>query len=657
MSSTTSTRFDSARRPRRFSRLLFASLCALLATGARADVQHETGASAAANDQRVAQVDAQAADRTTTEQAHPQADSRDEREHAAVAGAVSSNTSGATIAVAAGAAAATTAFASSPAGHAAVVDPVLKDGAAFPAPDARARTLLGYASPWTPPILIGIITFLALLVNRLVPKKRRRLGRATLYVACYVGAFCVAALLHGVGAEGWSRRTWFLADVCEVLAVVDVLSILLFDLALTAASIELPDIYRALAVGGVYLLTFVAIIHRAGFDLSSIVATSAVVTAVLGLSLQATLANVIGGVALQIDDSIKVGDWLQLRDGQQGKVKAIRWRSTVLETTNWDTLILANASLLGEQIQVLGQKEDHPRQHREWIYFHVDYRFPPEDVLRAVDDALQSAPIVRVATEPAPTCLCLDLGQPGSIDGTATYGVRYWLTDQGARDSTNSAVRVRIFAALKRAQIPLALPGAALFISNDDKEHKERKEAREIAVRVSVLEAIEMLQCLDHEERLELARRMRMAPFSRGEVITRQGAVAHWLYVLTKGQAEVRVKVSRADEPPLEKLVARLSAPDVFGEMGVMTGEPRTATISAATDVECYRIDRDMFHQLVKNRPELTESISAVMAKRRVQLQSVRDNLGPDDRPGRVAAERSRILAGIQTFFGLDDEE
>lgn len=560
------------------------------------------------------------------------------------------------VVIAAGAAALTTA-AASPSHAGKPDDPALNSGG-LPAPDARARTFLGYASPWTPMALIGLVVLVALLLQRYAPKKRRRIGRTTLLAACYVVAFGFAVLMHQVRAEGWSRRIWNLADIFEVLTIVDLFSIFLFDLVLVALRFEIDDIYRALAVVGIYALAFIGLIHRAGVNLSSIVATSAVVTAVLGLSLQATLANVIGGIALQIDDSINVGDWLQLRDGQQGRVKAIRWRSTILETRNWDTLIVPNSALLGEMIQVLGQKADHPRQHREWIYFHVDYRFPPEDVMRTVDDALQSAPIVRVANDPPPTCLCLELSpQGGSSDGTVTYGVRYWLTDQGIHDSTNSAVRVRVFAALKRAQIPLALPGTAVFVSHDDKEHQERKVARELAQRVSALEAIEMLQCLSNDERIELARRMRLAPFSRGEVITRQGAVAHWLYVLTKGEAEVHVKVLRAGQAPLEKLVTRLRAPEVFGEMGVMTGEPRTATVSAATDVECYRIDREMFHDLVKVRHELAESISAVMARRRVELQAVRDNLGPEERKGRVAAERSRILAGIQTFFGLDGED
>ena len=59
--------------------------------------------------------------------------------------------------------------------------------------------------------------------------------------------------------------------------------------------------------------------HRAGVNLTSIIATSAVVTAVIGLSLQATLGNIVGGLALQVDDSIQEGDWIEFENKQQGR--------------------------------------------------------------------------------------------------------------------------------------------------------------------------------------------------------------------------------------------------------------------------------------------------------------------------------------------------
>ena len=527
-----------------------------------------------------------------------------------------------------------------------------QDPFVFPAPSPRARQWLGYASPSTVLILGGALIVLAAFVGRFAPKKRRRIRRATILVMLYVTTFAVAAVLHWVDAEGWSRRVWFLADLFEVLVVIDLVAILLFDLLLLVLRIEIANIVHDLALGAAYIIAFIGMLHRSGVQLSGIIATSAVVTVVLGLSLQATLGNVLGGIALQLDDSIHVGDWLQLPSGQQGKVKAIRWRHTVVETRNWDTVIVPNSLLLNDNILILGEREDQPTQHRMWVYFNVDFRYSPEEVINVVEDALQSTPIPNVAAFPPPSCICFDFARQGG-ESFAHYAVRYWLTDLAQDDPTSSAVRVRVYVALRRANIPLALPGTAVFVSHDDPEHRERKQSREIAQRVAALEQVEMLSSLSSEERVELASFMRLAPFGRGEVITRQNAIAHWLYVLTKGEVEVRVRGGNG----AEKTVARLSAPNVFGEMGVMTGEPRTASVIAATEVECYRLDKEAFQRVLKERPQIAESLSSVMARRRGELAAVREGLDADQKKARVREEKNRILESLQTFFGMDDEK
>jgi len=287
-----------------------------------------------------------------------------------------------------------------------------------------------------------------------------------------------------------------------------------------------------------------------------------------------------------------------------------------------------------------------------WVYFNVDFRYSPEEVINVVEDALQSTPIANVAAFPAPNCICFDFARQGG-ESYANYAVRYWLTDLAQDDPTSSAVRVRVYVALRRANIPLALPGAAVFVSQDDPQNRERKQAREMAHRVAALEQIEMLSSLSSEERVQLATFMRLAPFGRGEVITRQHATAHWLYVLTKGEVEVKVRA----ENGAEKLVARMAAPNVFGEMGVVTGEPRTASVIAASEVECYRLDKEAFQRVLKQRPQIAESVSNVMARRRVELAAVREGLDAAQHKLRMREEKSRILDSLQTFFGMDDEK
>jgi small-conductance mechanosensitive channel/CRP-like cAMP-binding protein len=532
------------------------------------------------------------------------------------------------------------------------LDPETIDPFAFPAPTPRARQFFGYASPWTLLMLAAALVAMAALIRRFSPAKRKRIKRATILFMLYLTTFMLAAILGIVHAEGWSRRVWFMADLFEVLVVIDLVAILLFDLVLFALEIEVANIVHDIVLGGAYILAFIGILHRSGVHLSGIIATSAVVTVVLGLSLQATLGNVLGGIAMQLDDSIHVNDWVQLASGQQGRITAIRWRHTVVETRNWDTIIVPNGALLGENIIILGQRQDQPIQHRMWVYFNVDFRYSPEEVINVVEDGLQSTPIPNVAAFPPPNCICYDFARQGA-DSFAYYAVRYWLTDLGADDPTSSAVRVRLYVALKRAGIPLAVPGQAIWVSMDDPQHKQRKLERELAHRVSALEHIEMFAQLTSEDRHRLADGMRPAPFGRGEIITRQDSAAHWLYVLAKGEVEVRIR----GEGGAEKVVTRLSAPNVFGEMGVMTGERRTATVAAVTEVECYRIDKDLFKAVLRNRPEMMEIISQVMVRRRVELAAVREGLDAEAKRRRTKEERSRLLSSIQAFFGLDDDK
>jgi CRP-like cAMP-binding protein len=126
--------------------------------------------------------------------------------------------------------------------------------------------------------------------------------------------------------------------------------------------------------------------------------------------------------------------------------------------------------------------------------------------------------------------------------------------------------------------------------------------------------------------------------------------------VLTSGKVQIRANVDPDGEGPAPsqaKIIATLDAPDFFGEMGLMTGEPRAADVVALTDVDCFRLGKDTFERVVVERPEMANELSETLASRRVNLIAVRDGLDPDARLSRHASERDRILDGIKGFFGL----
>ena len=493
-------------------------------------------------------------------------------------------------------------------------------------------------------IIIFIVA--ALLLNALRPVERMRIRAAlVLFALSFIGLLLVGSLaFRGVSIES-PLYLWFrwASLFCLWIAFINVASVFLFEVFLSAIRLKPPRIMRDLLLALAYVVLGISLLSILIVDIRGIVATSAVLTAVIGLSFQDTLGNMMGGMALQLERAIGVGDWIKI-DGQEGLVREIRWRHTSIETRNWDTIVIPNSVLMKSQVTVLGRRAGAPRQHRQWVYFNVDFRYSPADVIDAVETGLRAEPIANIAAEPPPNCVCMDFK-----DSFGSYAVRYWLTDLAVDDPTNSVVRTRIYFALRRAGIPLSIPAHSIFMTEDDTSRRARKEGEELEQRVLALGQVELFNSLTAEEHRSLAACLRYAPFARGEAMTRQGAEAHWLYLMTAGEAEVRVST----EGNLNERVAALHAGDVFGEMGMMTGELRSATVVAVTDVECYRLDKEAFHDILQRRPEIAEDISLLLAKRRVELEAAREGLNEEAKRLRMRYHHNDLLRRIKKFFTL----
>jgi len=457
---------------------------------------------------------------------------------------------------------------------------------------------------WVLGVFAGVIVTAA-IVNALAPAQRVRVRRVVILFVVYLGLLALEHALLAAGATKWAGRMQVAAELMQAFTIVNIVGTVGFSVALPRLGVGFPMIASDLVVGFGYILATIGVLTGHGLDPSSVLATSAVVSAVLAISLQSTLGNILGGVALQLDGSIHEGDWIQLENGKQGRVKQVRWRHTVVETRDWSTIIVPNVQLLGNSIMILGKREGRAVPQRMWVWFNVDFRFPPTRVIQVVTDAVNGSPIDGVAADPRPNVVCMDFTKE-MRESFATYAVRYWLTDLAADDPTNSRVRTRIYTALRRAGIPLAVPAHTMFLEVQDETRLERRTKRKVEERLEALKSVSLFRNLREDELRTLAEGMSHVVYTSGEVITRQGAVAHWLYVLTSGTAEVRANVDPdgdGPEPTHVKVVATLSAPDFFGEMGLMTGEPRAADVVATTDVDCFRLGKETFERVLLGRP------------------------------------------------------
>lgn len=494
------------------------------------------------------------------------------------------------------------------------------------------------------PVLIMVLAMAMLLLHFRRDERASLINTVGFFFVCLFGQF-VSGVLHALDMARAAAVTHEVFVIGAGVAVIRLWGLLVFRIVLPAVKLNPPRITEDIFVIIAYVAWFMVRLRYAGLDLGSILATSAVITAVIAFAMQDTLGNILGGLALQLDNSIEVGDWIKV-DDISGKVVDIRWRSTLVETRNWETVVFPNSQLMKNKFLVLGRRTDQPVQWRRWVWFNVGLDVSPTRVVSVVEDSILQTDIANVAKNPAPNCILMDMDNKGY----ARYALRYWLTDLMPDDLTDAMLRWHIMTALQRAGIKLALEEKSIHITKENEKYEEIVHQREVLLRVKTLRRVELFSQLNDAELKALAERLRYSPFAKGNVIARQGdEKSHWLYIIINGEAEVYVDLPNGKR----RTVSALSRGNFFGEMGLLTGAPRSASVIARTDVECYRIDKDVVEELLQARPSIADEISHILVKRRAELDTAMQNLDATGAHKDLSQQRNEILATIKRFFSL----
>jgi len=210
-------------------------------------------------------------------------------------------------------------------------------------------------------------------------------------------------------------------------------------------------------------------------------------------------------------------------------------------------------------------------------------------------------------------------------------------------DSMDSAARSAIWYALHRAGMEIPFPSLNVNVTEMNEDRAQRKLDEEYAQRVDALARVDVFRALDAEKIDRLARRLRMVIFGPGEVILRQGDPGDSLYVVRAGQVVVQIGLGNGP-----KTVATLTAGQFFGEMSLMTGESRSATVVARTDAECYIVDKEAFQEIVQEKPELAGIISDILSRRQVALGASIETAMTTN-----AVQKRELGSRIAAFFGI----
>ena len=131
----------------------------------------------------------------------------------------------------------------------------------------------------------------------------------------------------------------------------------------------------------------------------------------------------------------------------------------------------------------------------------------------------------------------------------------------------------------------------------------------------------------------------------------RQGAIAHWLYIIISGAADVFLELPDGGR----RRIDTIHGGSFLGEMGLMTGDPRSATVIAQSEVLAYRLDKDSFQKVLDKRPELAVEISKLLARRRIGIENLQQQLDSESVAQLMAQQQSTFLEQICGFFGLEN--
>lgn len=339
-----------------------------------------------------------------------------------------------------------------------------------------------------------------------------------------------------------------------------------------------------------------------GIKVPGLLAGAGIAGIVLGLALQDTLGNIFSGFAIYFGGQFKAGDWL-LVEGQHAKIVEINWRSTRLRTTDDICLDIPNSSITKQTVI----NYYYPTNvHAIRLDVGLEYGAPPSLVKKVLIGAALDCPFVLRNPEP-------DVFLTEFAAYSVTYQLRFWLDDHKHYNPANSHIRTTLWYSLRRHNISIPFPIQHELHLDPPVPHIEDREL----IRDSIQKAV-FAPVLSSAQLGEIVENAKMVRFGEGESIIRQDADAGPMYVIVEGKAEVWIESNG-----IRTSVAVLGPDACIGENSVLTGEKRTATILALEDCLVVEVDKTTLAPIVSASPELLESLSELLAQRRMKNEGL----------------------------------
>lgn len=486
-------------------------------------------------------------------------------------------------------------------------------------------------------ILFGLYFFLARKRAKKVPLSFFAVFLFTLSLFVIL-IFNESELIHSVKlwepVRLWTKFFAYLGTVYFIMKAADLL--LVEDYFIAKKGLYVPALARLLLlICGLVVASLILLRTVMGINVVALVAIPTAAAAVIGFALQDTLKRLFAGLIL--GKVVRVGDWVCVA-GTEGRVVKVDHTHVSIVTRADDLVMIPNDVAVQKDILDYNKPTT---KHALTVSVEATYDAPPLRVRAVLVEAAKGVP--GVLHNPTPKAF------PWAYnDSSVEYRLKFWFNDYVQADDIKGDVLTYVWYAFKRHHIEIPYPQRTIHMTNaEESEHAIAGERQRI---LEALRRIDFLTVLTPEELEKVARGAEIRTYLPGETVFHQGETgAAEFFFLLEGDAEVRL--GKEDEA---SVIAMLRPGQFFGELSLLTGEPRSATIVARTRLEVVDLTKDVLARPLMENPVLAERISEVLVKRKANLMAQQKDHASHRGEGDGKREEVRSLsASIRTFFGI----
>lgn len=400
--------------------------------------------------------------------------------------------------------------------------------------------------------------------------------------------------------------------------------------------IHIPIILRQLG-GVLVVLVAGSSILKWGYrlELTGLLATSGIAAVILGFAMQDLLANVIAGFSIHMTRAYKVGDWLLLGEkGNRAEVTEINWRSTRLVDNDQVSFELPNSDIVKNRIVNLNYPIP---EHGIRLRIGLDYDVPPALAKQALLAAAANAQ--GIIESPAPTVFLCDFG-----DHSVVYELRVWMRNASLYNAACDDIRTALWYELKRRDIRIPFPIRSLEV----RKSNEPGYFADAKARAAEIVAGKALNCLTPEEARTLVSSGMIVLFGPREALVTRGETGNSMFVILDGGVQVAGKSDTGSQVVL----AKLGPGECFGEISLLTGEPRNATVHAETDTLVLEIRKKDISPLIEANPALAGRLGELLESRQRGLdEALHAFRGNAESNTETTPQRKTLSERIRVFF------